>query len=135
MLKPIITLTAAIALVITAWLLIAMRSHDAAAQSGPLLINTANLDIVPDNMDNFLAALRENGAAAVKESGCHEFNITVAQNDPNHVFIFAVFDNAAALEAHRTTDAYKKFQATTKGMVAKNENRQFLSVAMNRNGM
>jgi quinol monooxygenase YgiN len=135
MLKSIVALTIAIALAITGSLLMTMRNHEAAAQSGPLLINAANLDIVPGNMDKFLAALRENGAAAVTEPGCREFNIMVAQNDPNHVFIFAVFDSAGALEAHRTTDAYKQFQAATKGMVAKNEVRQFLSVSMHWKGI
>ena len=48
---------------------------------------------------------------------------------------FEVYDNAAALEAHRATDHFKKFVATTKEMVAKRDVRQFSSVAMNMKGM
>jgi quinol monooxygenase YgiN len=44
---------------------------------------------------------------------------------------FEVYDNAAALDVHRQTDHFKKFQATTQGMVAKRDVRQFSSVAMN----
>jgi (4S)-4-hydroxy-5-phosphonooxypentane-2,3-dione isomerase len=135
MLKSLTFPAAAIALAATAWLLLPLRGHEAAAQSGPLYINAVNLDIAPGQIDKFLAALKENGAAAVKEPGCREFNITVAQNDPNHVFIFEVYDSAAALDAHRATDHFKKFAAATKDMIAKRDLRAFSSVAMNMKGM
>ena len=135
MLKSATLSMAAIALAVTASLLLPLRGHEAAAQSGPLYINAVNLDIVPGQIDNFLALLKENGAAAVKEPGCREFNITVAQNDPNHVFIFEVYDSAAALEAHRATDHFKKYAAATKDLVAKRDARAFSSVALNMKGM
>jgi (4S)-4-hydroxy-5-phosphonooxypentane-2,3-dione isomerase len=135
MLKSLTFTAAAIALAVTAWLLLPLRSQEAAAQSGPLYINAVNLDIAPGRIDKFLALLKENGAAAVKEPGCREFNITVAQNDPNHVFIFEVYDNAAALEAHRATDHFKKYAAATKDLVVKRDVRAFSSVAMNMKGM
>lgn len=103
----------------------------ARAQAGPLLVNTAEIDIVPGSADAFLAALKENAQAAIKEPGCREFNISIAQNDPNHVLTFTVFESVAALESHRKTDAYKKFREATKGMIAKNANRQFSAVAIN----
>jgi autoinducer 2-degrading protein len=79
-------------------------------------------------------AVKENGAASVKEPGCREFNISVSEKDPNHVFLFEVYDNAAALEAHRATDHFKKYAATVKEMVAKREIRVFSSVAFNSKG-
>ena len=109
--------------------------HDkASAQSGPFYINAVDIDVVPGQADAYLAALKENGAAAVHEPGCHEFNITVSPKDPHHVFIFEVYDNAAAFEAHRATDHFKKYAATTKDMVAKRDARAFTSVAMNQKG-
>jgi (4S)-4-hydroxy-5-phosphonooxypentane-2,3-dione isomerase len=101
------------------------------AQSGPFYINAVDIDVVPGQIDAYLAALKENGAAAVTEPGCHEFNITVSPKDPNHVFIFEVYDNAAAFEAHRATDHFKKYAAATKDMVAKRDARALQSVAMN----
>ena len=109
--------------------------HDkTSAQSGPFYINAVDIDVVPGQIAAYLAALKENGAAAVHEPGCHEFNITVSPKDPNHVFIFEVYDNAAAFEAHRATDHFKKYAATTKEMVAKRDARAFMSVAMNQKG-
>ena len=42
---------------------------------------------------------------------------------------------AAALDAHRATDHFKKYQTTTANMVAKRDVRGFSSVAMNMKGM
>ena len=81
--------------------------RQAAAQSGPLLVNVVEYDIQPGQVDAYLAALKENGAATVKEPGCREFNILVSQKDPNHVLIFEVDDYTAAAQAHRENDHYK----------------------------
>ena len=129
--KSVIMSAAVIILALAAWLLLPVRGHEAAAQSGPYLVNAINLDIIPEQFDKFMAAARENAEASVKDPGCREFNVLVAQNDPHHVMFFEVYDNAAALDAHRATDHFKKFQATTKDMAAKRDVRQFASVSMN----
>ncbi|MGD0315848.1 MAG: putative quinol monooxygenase [Xanthobacteraceae bacterium] len=134
MLKSV-AITGAVLLAVIAVVLLPMLSHEAAAQSGPLLINAVEYDIVPGQVDNFLAALKENGAASVKEPGCREFDIAVSQKDPNHVLIVEVYNDAAAAQAHRETDHFKKYAATTKDMIAKREVRSFLSIAMNIKGM
>jgi quinol monooxygenase YgiN len=127
--KLIALRTAAITVAVMSWLL--LPSYHAVAQSGPLLVNLVELDIVPADLDKFIAAAKENGASAVKEPGCREFNIVVSQKDPNHIMTFEVYDNTAALDAHRATDHFKKYRATTKDMVAKSEVRQFSTIAMN----
>jgi len=134
MLKSV-AITGAVLLAAIAAVLLPMRSHEAAAQSAPLLINAVEYDIVPGQVDNFLAALKENGAASVKEPGCREFDIAVSQKDPNHVLIVEVYNDAAAAQAHRETDHFKKYAATTKDMIAKREVRSFSSIAMNMKGM
>jgi (4S)-4-hydroxy-5-phosphonooxypentane-2,3-dione isomerase len=129
-----VVLPAAIALAAMA-LMLPVRHHAAVAQSAPLHIHAVDYDIVPGQVDNFLAALKENGAASVKEPGCREFDIAVSEKDPNHVFIFEVYDNAAAAQAHTATEHFKKYKETTKDMVVKREARPLASVAMNIKGM
>jgi (4S)-4-hydroxy-5-phosphonooxypentane-2,3-dione isomerase len=135
MLKPVSLSAAAAAMAVTAWMLLPMPSQKASAQSGPLFINLVELDIVPAEFDKYMAAIKENGAAAVKEPGCREFNVTVSQKDPHHVMLFEVYDSAAALDAHRGTEHFKKYQATTKDMVAKRNVQAYSSVVMNMKGM
>jgi autoinducer 2-degrading protein len=133
MLKSVTTITTA-ALTVMALLVLPFGNKGAVAESGPLLVMAVDYDVVPGQIDAFLAALKENGAASVKEPGCRELNVTVSQKDPNHVFIFEVYDNAAAVEAHLATDHFKKYKAVTKDMVAKREARPLWSVAMNIKG-
>src|SRR5262249_19340353 len=66
MLKSVAIIILAIALGVAAWLL-PMRGEQATAQSGPLHILVVEYDIVPAEIDKYLTAIKELGAAAVKE--------------------------------------------------------------------
>ena len=129
-LKPFRASAAAAALIAGASLML-LQSRHAAAEAGGLYINAVDLVIVPSEMPKFLEAIKENGANAVKEPGCREFNITVLASNPNHVFLYEVYDNEAALEAHRQTEHFKKYMATTKNMVADRSVRAMSVIALN----
>jgi (4S)-4-hydroxy-5-phosphonooxypentane-2,3-dione isomerase len=126
---------AAVAIAVATWVFLPMRGHEAAAQAGPYIVNAINLDIAPDQFEKFMEAAKENAAASTKDPGCREFNIVVSKDDPHHIMFFEVYDNAAALDVHRATDHFKKYQAATKDMVTKRDAKQFLSVAMNMKGL
>jgi quinol monooxygenase YgiN len=123
--------SAGLAAAVAAALLLCPPGPRVAAQPAGLYINSVDLDINPADMDAYMAALKENGAKAVTEPGCREFNIHVKADNPNHVFIYEVYDSAAALEAHRATDHFKKYAAATQKMVAKRDVRAMTSVAFN----
>ena len=122
---------AAIALVAGASVTMILPNRDAAAQAGGVYINAVDLVVIPSEMQKFLEAIKENGANAVKEPGCREFNITVLANNPNHVFLYEVYDNAAALDAHRQTEHFKKFQTTTANMIVDRNVRAMSLIAFN----
>ena len=130
-LKSVVMSAAAIALLAGASLFTFLQSRDAAAQAGGVYINAVDLVVIPSEMPKFLEAIKENGANAVKEPGCREFNITVLANNPNHVFLYEVYDNAAALDAHRQTEHFKKYQAATANMIADRNVRAMSLIAFN----
>ena len=105
--------------------------REAAAQAEGLFINAVDLDINPADMPKFMEAVKENGAASVKEPGCRTFNVHVSAKDPNHVFLYEVYDNAAALDSHRNTPHYKKYAGITRDMVTKRDVRPMTSIALN----
>jgi quinol monooxygenase YgiN len=107
-----------------------MRGVEATAQSGRLHIVVVEYEIVPAEIDEYLTAVKELGAASVKEAGFRQLSITISQNDPNHVLLFEAWDNAAAHAAHVATDRFKKYQAMIGNMIAKRNVRTFSSVAM-----
>ena len=129
--KSIAMPAAAVALAVAAWCFLPPEGREARAQAGQLYVNVVDLDIVAADRDKFIALAKDNGATAVKEPGCHEFNIAVAQKDPNHVVLFEIWENLAALDAHRASDHFKAYQAATKEMVSKRELRPMWSVAVN----
>ena len=129
-LKPFLASVAAVVLIAGASLML-LQSRHAAAEAGGLYINAVDLVIVPSEMPKYLEAIKENAANAVKEPGCREFNVTVLGSNPNHVFLYEVYDNEAALEAHRQTEHFKKYAATTKNMVADRSVRAMSVVALN----
>lgn len=133
MLKSVAISSLAMALGLTAWLL-PLRSEQATAQSGPFHILVVEYDIVPAEIDKYLAAIKDLGAAAVKEPGCRQLSIAVSQKDPNHVLLFEAWDNAAAFDAFLATDLFKKYQATIGNMIANRDIRTLSSVAMNFKG-
>ena len=125
---------AAVALFVAVAVLVPIRSPRVAAQSAAAYVNAVDLDIVPTEMEKYLAAIKENGAATVKEPGCRQFDILVLASNPNHVFLYEVYDNEAAYQAHRTTDHFKKYAATTGGMVAQRNARPMTPIAFNSKG-
>ena len=123
------------AIALGVWMLLPLRGHEAAAQSTGYIVNAINLDIAPDQFDKFMEVAKENAAASTKDPGCREFNIVVSADDPHHVMFFEVYENAAAVDFHRQTEHFKKFQTVTKDMATKRDVKRFTSVAMNMKGL
>jgi len=131
MFKSISIAAGALALGMTAAVMLALPGQRAAAQSAGMFVNAVDLDIVPAERENFLAAIKENGAAAATEPGCRRFDILNLASDPNHFFLYEVYDNEAAFKAHRETEHFKKYAAAVGKMVAKRDARPMSVIAAN----
>jgi (4S)-4-hydroxy-5-phosphonooxypentane-2,3-dione isomerase len=131
MLKSISIAAGALALCVVGAALLPIPGQRASAQSAGIYVNAVDLDIVPAEREKFLAAITENGMASVKEPGCRRFDILNLASDPNHFFLYEIYDNEAALKSHRETPYFKKYAATTANMVAKREARPMSVVASN----
>jgi autoinducer 2-degrading protein len=110
---------------------IVFPASNTAAESATGYINTVDLDIIPDQMSKFIELAKENGAASIQEPGCREFNIMVLDGNPNHVFVYEVYDNEDALKAHLSADHFKKFIAATANMVSGRNVRMMSPIALN----
>jgi (4S)-4-hydroxy-5-phosphonooxypentane-2,3-dione isomerase len=122
---------AAITLLAAGAILLPAPAQRVAAQAPGMFVNSVDLDIVPAEREKYLAAITENGMAAVKEPGCRRFDILNLKSDPNHFLLYEVYENEAAFQAHRATDHFKKYAATTANMVAKRDARQMSVTASN----
>jgi Antibiotic biosynthesis monooxygenase len=66
-----------------------------------------------------------------EEPGCKQSNILVLASDPNHLFLFEVYENEAAFQTHRASEHFKKYAALTANMVAKRVSRPMGAIGMN----
>jgi autoinducer 2-degrading protein len=131
MFKSIWVAAAASTLLAASAIVLPMPGQRVAAQSAGMFVNAVDLDIVPAERENYLAAIKENGAAAAREPGCRRFDILNLSSDPNHFLLYEVYDNEAAFKAHRETEHFKKYAATTAKMVAKRDARPMSVIASN----
>jgi quinol monooxygenase YgiN len=119
---------------IAAALFVALAGHPMAAESSAPYINLVELVIVPSELPKFLELAKGNAAAAMKDPGVREFNITQLASNPNHVVFYEVYENEAALNAHRATEHFKQYQAATASMVADRNARGMAPVVFHANG-
>jgi (4S)-4-hydroxy-5-phosphonooxypentane-2,3-dione isomerase len=123
------TFLSAAALVFAAWP--QPGGGQALAQSAPLYINVADIDVYAGSTDKFMAALKANAAASVQEAGCREIEIGIPQDNPQHVFIFEIYNSAGAWDSHQATAHFLKFYGIAAPLMSKLDLKPFSSVALN----
>jgi (4S)-4-hydroxy-5-phosphonooxypentane-2,3-dione isomerase len=114
--KPVLFSVATAALVVGGAFVVSLSNRDAAAQSSGVIIYVVDVDIVPDQMAKYIEAVKEHAAASIKEPGVREFNVTILADNPNHAFLYEVYENEAAVTAHGNSEHFKRFVATTANM-------------------
>ncbi|MEU3938009.1 putative quinol monooxygenase [Streptomyces sp. NPDC029044] len=69
---------------------------------------TVSLHVVPGCRDEFLAAIEENAARSFcDEPGCRYFDVVCDLNDDHHFVFHELYDDEAAVEAHRAAPHFK----------------------------
>ena len=62
------------------------------------------------SMDKFIEAAHYDAKHSMQdEPGCQQFRILVPDGEPNTVYFFEVYDDQAALDAHRTQPHYASY--------------------------
>lgn len=75
--------------------------------------------VAPGRMEPFLAALMPNARASVaEEPGCSRFDVWTDPARPDEVYLYEIYDDAEAFEAHKRTAHFAAFEAAISGMVA-----------------
>lgn len=75
-------------------------------------------DIHPEHLPAFMplmCAQADNSLAG--EEGCHHFDVCTDSNAPDKVFLYELYTDKAAFEAHLNTDHFKEFDSDVAPMV------------------
>ena len=82
--------------------------------------------IQPEHIDDFMARLAVNAAAARLEPGCLGFDVLVDPADRSRVMLYEVYKDEAAFQSHQATQPFKDYMAGAVPLLAERE-RQFLT--------
>ena len=80
-------------------------------REGPFVV-IAEFDVKPDASRALSRACRARMPAprSAKEPGCHQFDVTVEQAEPNRVVLYEVYEDEAAFDAHLQTPHLATFR-------------------------
>jgi quinol monooxygenase YgiN len=75
-----------------------------------MLALVVTFQVKPERLDAFIEALLEDAQGSVRdEPGCFRFDVVQDQEDPNRLHLYEVYQDEAALEAHRQAPHFKRF--------------------------
>lgn len=84
-----------------------------------MFVIVVDFKIRPERLAQFMPLMLENARASREtEPGCRVFDVCVDPKDKTTVFLYEVYDDRAAFDAHLATSHFKRFDAAVAPMVA-----------------
>lgn len=84
-----------------------------------MLVLVVSLKVKPGRADDFIAAAQADGeGTTANEEGNFQFSVVRDQADPDRFFLFEVYQDEAALEAHRATPHFLRYREATADIYA-----------------
>ncbi len=91
---------------------------------------TVVFQIKAETVEDFLPLMIANAEASLKdEPGCRQFDVCTDPDRPGDVFLYELYDDADAFQAHLQTPHFKSFDANVAGMIAQKTVRTYAKVA------
>lgn len=80
-----------------------------------MFIVTVDFEIAEDKVEQFRPIMgRQAENSLTKEPGCLQFDVAVDPKDPCKIFLYEVYVDEAAFQAHLETDHFKDFDARSR---------------------
>ncbi|MEI2776573.1 MAG: putative quinol monooxygenase [Tetrasphaera sp.] len=84
-----------------------------------LLIVHVDIAVLPDRVEDFLAASEANARASREEPGVVRFDVIQNRDDPAHVVLVEIYHDEAAAAAHKETAHYAAWRDAVAPMMAR----------------
>ena len=83
-----------------------------------MYVVTVTFDVDPAHLDDFMPAMRANAETSVAaEPGCRRFDVCQDAEQPTRVFLYELYDDRAAFDAHLASAHFKAFDGTVAEML------------------
>ena len=77
------------------------------------------MEVRPGRREEFLAGMTANAEAAVRdEPGCLRFDVSAVAGDPHRFFLYELYTDAAAFEAHKASPHFAQWRAVAEQVIA-----------------
>ena len=84
-----------------------------------MYVVTVEFTIDPQRFDQFLPLMLVNAKRSREEEpGCRQFDVCTDEGKPGVVFLYELYDDRAAFDAHLAAAHFKTFDGAVKTMVA-----------------
>ena len=84
-----------------------------------MFVVCVEFEIMPRHLDDFLVAMRKNAEQPhALEAGCQQFDVCADPDAPHHIFLYEIYDDRAAFDAHLASPHFRHFDQATRDMVA-----------------
>ncbi|MGH8618152.1 MAG: putative quinol monooxygenase [Burkholderiales bacterium] len=83
-----------------------------------MYVITVEFTVRPEAFDAFLPLMLVNARLSREtEAGCRQFDVCTDPGRPGVVFLYELYDDRAAFDAHRATPHFRSFDAAVKEML------------------
>ncbi|MEM8537121.1 MAG: putative quinol monooxygenase [Pseudomonadota bacterium] len=78
-----------------------------------------SIALKPDYAAQFMPLMLENAQQTrATEPGCQQFDVTSNTSHPDQIFLYEIYDDRAAFDAHLASAHFRSFDAATAAMIA-----------------
>ena len=75
-------------------------------------------DIHPEHLTEFMPRIRTQAETSLaNEVGCHHFDVCTDTSAPEKIFLYELYSDKSAFEAHLNTDHFKEFDSVVAPML------------------
>ena len=86
------------------------------------------IKVVDGRMEDFLPMMLNHAAASLGEAGCVQFDVCTDPEHVDEVFLYEVYMDRAAFDAHTETQHYAAFRLGTKALIKELDGQRFSQV-------
>ena len=79
---------------------------------------TVTFDVAPDHATAFLPRVQQQAADSLTEPGCQRFDVWQSPGDPARIFLYEIYDDRAAFDAHLASPHFLAFDAEVASWVS-----------------
>lgn len=83
-----------------------------------MFVVTVVFKVKKDVVEDFRKAVQQQAKNSLKkEKGCKRFDVCFDEKDPQRIFLYELYVDAAAFETHTQTDHFKNFRELSQPML------------------